>query len=118
PARAAAALLAAARDLGASVRLRTEVVAVHRDSTGRVVGVGTPAGRADARHVVNAAGAWAGQVAALAGADVPVAPRRGVILVTEPVGLLVRHKFYSSDYLYNVSSDDAVLQALPVVQRL
>ncbi|HEY8453376.1 MAG: FAD-dependent oxidoreductase [Micromonosporaceae bacterium] len=116
PARAAAALLAAARDLGASVRLRTEVVALHRDGAGRVVGVGTPAGRVDAGHVVNAAGAWAGQVAALAGADVPVAPRRGVILVTEPVGLLIRHKVYSADYLDNVASDEASLQTSTVVE--
>ena len=116
PARAAAALLAAARDLGASVRLRTEVVALHRDGTGRVVGVGTPDGRVDAGHVVNAAGAWAGHVAALADADVPVAPRRGVILVTEPVGLLIRHKVYSADYLDNVASDEASLQTSTVVE--
>src|SRR5690606_10703170 len=116
PARAAAALLAAARDLGARVELRTEVVAVHRDGTGRVVGVGTAAGRVDAGDVGGAAGAWAGQVAALAGAAVPVAPRRGVILVTEPVGPLVRHKVYSADYLDNVASDDAGLQTSTVVE--
>ena len=36
--------------------------------------------RIDADVVVNAAGAWAGQVAALAGCDVPVLPGRGIMI--------------------------------------
>lgn len=74
PARAAVVLLAAARDAGARVRLRTEVTALRRDSTGRVTGVVTAAGVVGAGQVVNAAGAWAGRVAGLAGAAVPVTP--------------------------------------------
>jgi glycine/D-amino acid oxidase-like deaminating enzyme len=66
--------------------------------------------------VVNAAGAWAGRVAGLADAAVPVAPRRGFILVTEPVPALVRHKVYFADYLENVASDDAGLQNSAVVE--
>ncbi|WP_329108904.1 FAD-binding oxidoreductase [Micromonospora sp. NBC_01699] len=116
PARAAVVLLAAARDAGASVRLRTEVTGVRRDGTGRVTGVLTAGGVVAAGQVVNAAGAWAGQIAGLAGAVVPVTPRRGFILVTEPVAPLVRHKVYVADYLDNVASGDSDLQSSAVVE--
>ncbi|MEV4629678.1 FAD-binding oxidoreductase [Micromonospora sp. NPDC049523] len=116
PARAAVVLLAAARDAGARVRLRTEVTALRRDSTGRVTGVVTAAGVVGAGQVVNAAGAWAGQIAGFAGAAVPVTPRRGFILVTEPAPPLVRHKVYAADYLDNVASGDSDLQSSAVVE--
>ncbi|MEJ3745131.1 FAD-binding oxidoreductase [Actinomycetes bacterium KLBMP 9797] len=116
PARAAAAMLAAARDLGARVRLRVPVTAIQRDAHGRVSGVDTPGGTIAASWVVNAAGAWAGEVTGSAGAPVPVAPRRGFVLVTEPVGALIRHKVYSADYLDNVASGAADLQTSTVVE--
>ncbi|MFK3980807.1 NAD(P)/FAD-dependent oxidoreductase [Micromonospora sp. NPDC050397] len=116
PARAAAVLLAAARGHGASVRLRTEVTSVRRDAAGRITGVGTPDGVVDAGYVVNAAGAWAGRLAGLAAAPVPVTPRRGFVLVTEPVPPLVRHKVYAADYLDNVASGDSDLQSSAVVE--
>jgi glycine/D-amino acid oxidase-like deaminating enzyme len=65
---------------------------------------------------VNAAGTWAGQVAALAGVDLPVAPRRGFVLVTEPLPRVVRHKVYYADYVADVASDSAALQSSPVVE--
>ncbi|WP_331272967.1 NAD(P)/FAD-dependent oxidoreductase [Motilibacter deserti] len=116
PARAAAVLLRAARGLGADVRTRIPVTGVARGGDGAVRGVDTPGGRIAAGWVVNAAGAWAGDVAGLAGAPTPVAPRRGFILVTEPLPLLVRHKVYSAEYLDNVATGDAGLQTSTVVE--
>lgn len=55
---------------------------------GRVVGVRTDAREVGAGAVVNAAGAWAGQVAAMAGADIPVTPKRRQVAVTEPFAAL------------------------------
>jgi glycine/D-amino acid oxidase-like deaminating enzyme len=66
--------------------------------------------------VINAAGTWAGEVAGLAGLALPVLPRRGFVLVTEPVGRLIRHKVYSADYVDNVASSDAALQTSPVIE--
>ena len=115
PAQAAASLLAAARGLGAVVRTGVEVTGSVLTG-GRLSGVRTSTGVAPADHVVNAAGTWGGQVSARLGAEVPILPRRGFILVTEPLPRIVRHKVYSADYVANVASDNAGLELSPVVE--
>ena len=84
PMLAAAHLLVAARSRGAQVRLGVEATGFLRDGD-RVVGVLTDEGRVPAGAVINAAGTWGGGLAALAGLELPVLPRRGFILVTEPL---------------------------------
>jgi glycine/D-amino acid oxidase-like deaminating enzyme len=116
PMLAAARLLAAARAGGATVRPYSRVVAVDRARDGRVEGVRTQDGTVAAGAVVNAAGTWAGDVARLAGVDLPVRPRRGFVLVTEPLPPLVRHKVYAAEYVGDVASGDAALQSSPVVE--
>jgi glycine/D-amino acid oxidase-like deaminating enzyme len=116
PVLAAAELLRAARARGATVHTGTEVVGFRRDKGGAVIGVRTNTGSLDARWVVNAAGTWGGRVADLAGAPVPVLPRRGFILVTEPLPPLIRHKVYTAEYVANVASDDAGLETSVVVE--
>jgi glycine/D-amino acid oxidase-like deaminating enzyme len=117
PMLAAAQLIRASR---AMLHCGAEVVGVLGD--GRVTGVRLAGGdRIAAGAVVNAAGTWGGQVAALAGVRLPVAPRRGFILVTEPLGgrrepAPIRHKVYAADYMSTVASDEARLQASAVVE--
>ncbi|MFI8932731.1 NAD(P)/FAD-dependent oxidoreductase [Streptomyces sp. NPDC053474] len=115
PALAAAQLLRAG---GERVRLRLgeEVTGVLTGSGGRVRGVRTPSGDLHAPHVVNAAGTWGGEVARLAGAFLPVLPRRGFVLVTEPLPRVVRRKVYAADYVADVASDSAALQTSAVVE--
>jgi glycine/D-amino acid oxidase-like deaminating enzyme len=69
-----------------------------------------------ASAVVNCAGTWAGEVAALAGVRIPVSPRRGFVLVTEPLPRVIRHKVYAADYVADVASDSSALQTSPVVE--
>ncbi|MBO3673634.1 FAD-binding oxidoreductase [Streptomyces sp. NEAU-YJ-81] len=121
PMLAAAHLLRLARRRGAVVRTRTEVVGFLRPGGGPagspVTGVRTPHGTVSAPAVLNAAGTWAGAVAGLAGVELPVLPRRGFVLVTEPLPpATVRHKVYAADYVDAVASSDAELQASPVVE--
>jgi glycine/D-amino acid oxidase-like deaminating enzyme len=66
--------------------------------------------------VVNAAGTWGGRIAELAGAALPVLPRRGFVLVTEPLPRVVRHKVYAADYIADVASGSAALQSSAVVE--
>ncbi|GGV11359.1 oxidoreductase [Streptomyces spectabilis] len=115
PALAAAHLLRAG---GGRVRLRLgeEVTGFLTAPGGRVRGVRTRSGDLHAPHVVNAAGTWGGEVARLAGAYLPVLPRRGFVLVTEPLPRVVRRKVYAADYVADVASDSAALQTSAVVE--
>jgi D-hydroxyproline dehydrogenase subunit beta len=116
PAKAVAVILEAARTAGAEVSLREAVLDIERSAGGGVSGVSTARRRIAARHVVNAAGAWAGEVSNMLGESLPVSPRRGYILVTEPVGPLVRHKVYTAAYMDGVVSGAAGLQTSAVVE--
>jgi glycine/D-amino acid oxidase-like deaminating enzyme len=110
-------MLAAAHLLkhsGARVLTGTTVLGVTGDR--QVTGVRTSTGTIPADVVVNAAGTWGGEIADLAGAPVPILPRRGFVLVTEPVPVLVRHKVYAADYVADVAADTAGLRTSPVIE--
>jgi glycine/D-amino acid oxidase-like deaminating enzyme len=114
PALAAAHLVRAS---GARLLTGTTVTGVLHTADGTVRGVRTDQGELHAPAVVNAAGTWGGEVAALAGVRLPVLPRRGFVLVTEPLPrYAVRHKVYAADYVADVASDSAALQTSPVVE--
>jgi glycine/D-amino acid oxidase-like deaminating enzyme len=115
PMLATARLLAAARRTGASVHPRSAVTGLLR-SGDRVTGVRTARGSVAAGSVINAAGTWGGSVAALAGVSVPVLPRRGIILVTQPLPAVVRHKVYAAEYVSDVASEDPGLESSAVVE--
>ena len=83
---------------------------------GSVSGVETTRGTYRAPIIINATGTWAGEIAALAGSHLPIAPRKGFILVTEPTQKYIFHKVYDSDYVANVASSDADLQTSTVVE--
>jgi glycine/D-amino acid oxidase-like deaminating enzyme len=115
PIRATAGLLRLAVAAGARLRFGDEVVGLVRRGD-RVVGVRTGDDEISCAAVVNAAGVWAARIAALAGVHLPVAPRRGFVLVTEPLPELIRHKVYYADYVGDVASDSADLRSSPVVE--
>ncbi len=115
PMVATALLLRLAREAGATVLTGEAVTGLTRAGD-RVTGVRTARREVAAGAVLNCAGTWAGEVAALAGVRLPVAPRRGFVLVTEPLPRVVRHKVYLADYVADVASDSAALQASPVVE--
>ncbi len=116
PALAAAELLRASAREGARLWLGEEAVAILTDRSGAVGGVRTARRELRAPVVVNAAGTWGGEVAALAGTRLPVMPRRGFVLVTEPLPRLIRHKVYAAEYVADVASGSAAPQTSPVVE--
>ncbi|HEU4422389.1 MAG TPA: FAD-dependent oxidoreductase [Pilimelia sp.] len=126
PALATAHLLRAS---GARVRCGVDVRGVDLDPGMRVIGVRLAGGdRIACGAVVNSAGVWAGDLAAMTGTPLPVTPRRGLVLVTEPVGAprdgsrapagdqpVVRHTVYGTGYAATVDSDDLAPGASTVV---
>jgi glycine/D-amino acid oxidase-like deaminating enzyme len=118
PMLAAAHLLraGAAFQPGASFEPGAAVTAIERDAAGRVAGVRTARGRIATPAVVNAAGPWSPDVARLADVELPIMPRRGFILVTEPLPPVIRHKVYAAEYMATVASDDGDLQTSAVVE--
>ena len=88
PLRLLEGYLRAAERLGASVRWGVETTGFTRRADGPITEVATDAGPIGVEAVVNAAGAWAGQVAAWAGIDLPVVPLRRQVAATAPCRLL------------------------------
>jgi glycine/D-amino acid oxidase-like deaminating enzyme len=113
PMLAASWLLAEAGRLGARLAWGADVLAGEAGG-GRITAVQTSRGRIAAGAVVNAAGPWSGLVAERLGGSLPIRPRRGHVLVTEPLPPLIRHKVYESDYVTTVmsDSDDAACSAV------
>jgi glycine/D-amino acid oxidase-like deaminating enzyme len=116
PAKAALAMCAAARQRGATVLERTEVTGIVTGHGATVAGIDTTAGRIAAGAVINAAGPWSAGVARLAGVTLGVLPRRGHVLVTEPMRPRIRHKVSGSDYVSSILADDAAAATSCVVE--
>ena len=72
-----------AADHGATLWKNTAVTGITRDSAG-ISSVETTRGRVSTRKVVNCAGAWAADVAKLAGVTLPVEPLRRMLVPSEP----------------------------------
>lgn len=86
PLRLALAFAATAKSNGAQFKLFTEVKSLLTDGQGNVVGIKVLDRTNDQQYelrgdiVINATGAWAGEVAGMAGADVPISPTPGVMV--------------------------------------
>jgi sarcosine oxidase subunit beta len=83
PYSAMTGFMACAIEQGATIWKNTEVTGITRDAQG-VNGVETARGLVSTRKVVNAAGAWAAQIAQFAGINLPVEPMRRMLVPSEP----------------------------------
>lgn len=86
PLRLALAFAATAKHNGAQFRMYTEVEGLLMDGKGSVIGLKTLDRASNSHHdlyadvVVNATGAWAGQITGMAGMDAPVKPTPGIMV--------------------------------------
>jgi glycine/D-amino acid oxidase-like deaminating enzyme len=90
--------LRAAKSAGARVLTGAAIEGIEGVS-GKTTGVFTRSRRISAPIVVNAAGALAAEVGRMAGLKIPIAPRRGQILVTAAVPPLLHHCLVSAQYV-------------------
>lgn len=71
-----------ARDAGVDFRMGTTVRAIEREASSWIIRDGEDTWSCS--HVVNAAGAWSGEIGRMAGLDVPVGPKRIQIFLSAP----------------------------------
>jgi sarcosine oxidase subunit beta len=91
-------------------RLDAEVTGL--SSRGEAIAVETSTGRHEAATVVNAAGAWAGRLGAMAGVDVPVQPLRRQVARTVPTTALPASTpmtIFSDGFHFRVRDDHVLL---------
>ncbi|MGW5149229.1 NAD(P)/FAD-dependent oxidoreductase [Rhodococcus koreensis] len=119
PMLATARLLQHVRARGGTVLTGTSVTGFLTSADDRVIGVRTDNPAVPTVHgpwTINAAGTWSGPISEMAGAPIPVLPRKGFVLVTEPLPRVIRHKVYTAEYVANVASSDAGLETSVVVE--
>ena len=110
PLRLVRAFLSSARRSGVEVLNGRPVTAMEPGATGFVLTCGEE--RVTAERIVIAAGAWSKEVGAMLGIDIPVKPRRGQLVVTEPAPPILARPVMTAGYLMaksgGAASDDGV----------
>jgi len=77
------------RKMGIPLLERTEVTDIHLEN-GRISGVETSQGLISSKVVVNTAGAWGGEIARMAGVNLPVQPYRRQVFITKAFDAIPR----------------------------
>ena len=85
PSGATMELARRARELGVTIQTGVRVTGIERTGRGAVAAVLTDRGRIRAEVVINAAGMWGRQVAAMVGVSVPITPLVHQHLATKPI---------------------------------
>ena len=83
---------------GVDIRTHTEVLNIEVKN-GRVTCLETNKGKIATNLIINAAGPFAGGIAKMVNIDLPIKPRRGVILITEKVAPIIHGSILCSQYL-------------------
>ena len=106
-----------ARQAGAEIALHTEVQGFVRTGE-RVHGICTSQGTVEADTVILAAGAWSPLVAEELGLNLPIKPRRGQLVITEPVAPLLSGDILSANYIVAKYNPQLLAQSNDLATRL
>src|SRR5690625_1474142 len=107
PPAVVAALVADAAAHGCVVQQRTRALGLLVDVSGHVFGVRTDKGEMYAPWIVNAMGAWSAELDTGERERLPVEPRQGVLVVTEPASGLVSRPITEAAYISDRASTGA-----------
>ena len=94
-----------AKKMGLDVYLHTNVNKILLDEKGHVEGVDTDAGRILGKRVINCCGAWTSQLAKANGMNIPIIPRKGVILISEATVPVCHQKVQEFGYMVTKFAD-------------
>ncbi len=117
PYRMTLALADAARAAGAVAHWETRPLGFELEGK-RIKAMDTTAGRVVAQHYVFSAGIWSRALGAMVGIDLPVAPRRGELVVTERCKGMVKRYLQSARYLTAKGKPDEVATTADPLMRL
>lgn len=105
PILATLAFVKAAKERGTIIQTFTEVTGIELSADRAVIAVHTTAGRIPTKAVVNAAGAWSASIGKMVGIEIPIFPRKGHIIVTEPVPPIINTYLLDASYFEAVEED-------------
>lgn len=94
-----------AKKHGLKVFTYTNVTGIKRDENGAVSGVETDNGDFKTTKVINCCGPWAPALGKMIGIDIPIRPRKGVILISEKSFKVVNQKTHEFGYMLSKFED-------------
>jgi len=106
-----------AKPKGLAVYTHCKVQGIKLDNKGAVSGVVTDNGDIAAKYVVNCAGVWAPEIGKMVGIDIPIIPRKGVILLTEKTFPICHQKVQEYGYMITKFQNDIERDIDPVVKE-
>ena len=113
------AITKAAQRYGAEITDYCEVTGIElSNDKKKVSAIETTKGKISTKYVVNAAGAWSGQIGEMVGINIPVVPRKGNLLLVEnvPQDFINCKIIIASGYLASLKGDSKVAVAANVQQ--
>lgn len=90
---------------GLDLYTHTDVTGIRLDEKKRVEGVETSKGFIPCGKIVNACGVWAPEIGRMVGVDIPIQPRKGVILVSAPSFKFCNQKVQEFGYMISKFSN-------------
>ncbi|MGL6200804.1 MAG: NAD(P)/FAD-dependent oxidoreductase [Lachnospiraceae bacterium] len=94
-----------AKKHGLKVFTHTSVTGIKRDEKGAVTAVETDRGDFITNKVVNCCGPWAPVLGKMVGIEIPIKPRKGVILISEKSFKVVNQKTHEFGYMLSKFED-------------
>ena len=117
PQLASWAMCEAARLGGADIRTYSPVTGIQRDEQGRISAVMTEDDKISTPVAVCTSGAWSADIGRMIGVDIPVVPRRGHILVSEPAPPIIKHAAMEASYTRTIDAEQASLLVASVIEH-
>jgi glycine/D-amino acid oxidase-like deaminating enzyme len=121
PMKTTLALAQGAREHGATIQTLTTVKGIELSTDGKSVqAVDTCQGKIATKNVVNAAGAWSAKIGEMVGLEIPVKPRKGHLVVVEPVpeSVINCKVILAAGYMDSLKSESAVAVAANIQQAV
>ncbi|AOY77862.1 NAD(P)/FAD-dependent oxidoreductase [Clostridium formicaceticum] len=93
------------KKLGLKVFHHHTVMDIKLDEKGAVENVVTDKGEFKTKRVVNCGGAWASELGNMVGIDIPITPRKGIVLISEKSFKVVNQKVHEFGYMLSKFED-------------